>query len=91
MKDVTGYTPSELIGLTWDSFVAKEDEDLVKKLFVGAMGGTTENSRLAILNKAGDRIELSVKVIPLIIDGKVRGVYGILRDITDTLIAQKKL
>ncbi|WP_106496112.1 sensor domain-containing protein [Lentibacillus sp. Marseille-P4043] len=90
-ESVTGYTPQELVGTTLNSLVVKEDANLLKRLFKQAISGTTKNSRLEIHNKSGQRIELSLKVTPLIIDEQVTGIYGILRDITDVGRLIKKL
>lgn len=79
MEEVTGYTSVELIGSTLHSLAVTEDRELVKRLFIQAVGGTTKSSQLAIQNKTGDRVKLSLKVTPLIIDGKVIGIYCIFR------------
>lgn len=91
VESVTGYTPMELIGMNLNALVVKEDVNLVNNLFMQAVAGTTENSRMAIITKQGNRAELSLKVTPLIIDDKVVGIYGILKDITDFVNTQKKL
>ncbi|MGY0691283.1 PAS domain S-box protein [Virgibacillus sp. FSP13] len=91
VESVTGYEPLELVGTTLNSLVVKEDANLLKRLFKQAITGTTKNSRLEIHNKSGQRIELSLKVTPLIIDEQVTGIYGILRDISDVARLIKKL
>lgn len=91
VEHVTGYTPVELIGSKLNRLVVDEDANLIKRLFMEAVAGTTEKSRLAIQNKAGGRVELSLKVTPLIIDEEVIGIYVILKDITDIIKAHHKL
>ncbi len=36
----------------------------------------------AILHKSGRRVEISITKLPIIVDGKVVGVYGIAKDLT---------
>ncbi|MBP1948030.1 diguanylate cyclase (GGDEF)-like protein/PAS domain S-box-containing protein [Virgibacillus litoralis] len=91
VESISGYSPSEYIDSAWDSFVVEEDKQLAEKLFMGAISGSTENSNLTVHNKAGDKICLSIKVTPLIINEQVIGVYCILRDITELLKSQKLL
>ncbi|MGP4105648.1 diguanylate cyclase domain-containing protein [Virgibacillus sp. L01] len=91
VESISGYSPSEYIDSTWDSFVVEEDKQLAEKLFIGAISGATEDSHLTIHNKAGDRICLSIKITPIIINEQVIGVYCIFRDITEQLKSQKLL
>ncbi|WP_092491922.1 sensor domain-containing protein [Virgibacillus salinus] len=91
VETISGYSPLEYKGSVWDSFVVEGDKQLATKLFMGAISGSTENSQLEIHNKAGDKICLSIKITPLIINEQVIGVYCIFRDITELLKAQKQL
>ncbi|MFB4167767.1 PAS domain S-box protein [Virgibacillus sp. JSM 102003] len=91
VEAISGYSPSEYIDSAWDSFVVEKDKQLAKKLFMGAISGSTENSYFKIHNKAGDRICLSIKITPLKIHEQVIGVYCILRDITEQIESQKLL
>lgn len=91
IKDITGYTPDELIGSTLDKLVIKEDVDQISKLFKLALNGSTKDSRLSILDKTGNQVEIFLKVAPLIIDDAVAGIYGILRDVSVLVNSQKQL
>ncbi|MFZ3578788.1 PAS domain S-box protein [Virgibacillus sp. DJP39] len=90
-QSVMGFHPKALLGSTMDSLVVKEDISLAKNIIMKAASGVTEDTNLAILNQTGQRIEIPLKVTPLLIDDEVIGIFGIVRDITETLTSLKKL
>ncbi|WP_068677614.1 bifunctional diguanylate cyclase/phosphodiesterase [Oceanobacillus sp. Castelsardo] len=91
VENVTGYTPIELIGATINSIVVKDDVHLIKKLLMQAVTGVTEYSRFRILSKKGQKIDVSFKVTPIIVDNEIIGIYGIFRDVTDALKSRRQL
>lgn len=85
VENLTGYTVTELVGSRLNSLVIEEiDSNLLYYLLVKAVDGVTENTEMSIRNKAGDRKELAIKVTPLFVDDKVIGMYGILKEITES-------
>lgn len=82
VENVTGYAVQDLVGIELTELVTPEDVSLTKKCFQQALYGTIETYRMAIINKKGERVEISMKFTPIIIDHKVTGIYGVLNDVT---------
>ncbi|GGM18700.1 hypothetical protein GCM10011351_00630 [Paraliobacillus quinghaiensis] len=91
VETVTGYAPKELNGLTLNQFVPTKDLDKIETLFMNALVGNTEDSQLIFLHKTGKKINILLKVTPLVIDGQVIGIYAIIRDVSNFVTSQKRL
>lgn len=79
---MTGIPVSELIGKSFIPFIAPECLADTKKRFAQAASGTSAYGDLAIINHAGERIEISTTTVPIMRDGRIIGVFGIAKDIT---------
>ena len=71
VEHITGYILKEFMSFSFISLVVPEYVDPTKKYFQQASGGTVESFRMAMLNKTGKRIELSVMFSPIIIREEV--------------------
>ncbi|WP_138417447.1 sensor domain-containing protein [Aquibacillus sediminis] len=91
VQQVTQYKRKELFGLSFSTLVVEKDQSTYHDLLNQAKDGETGFAQLRLINKVGETVTVSVKVTPLIIDGTLFGMYGILRDITDFVEAQKRL
>jgi diguanylate cyclase (GGDEF)-like protein/PAS domain S-box-containing protein len=79
---VTGYKKAELIGSSFGQMIHSKDTNLLDKLLIHAIKGSTDNSYITIETKSKTKIMITLKVVPIIVDHKVNGVYGIFRDVT---------
>lgn len=79
---ISGYSPEELIGQPFAPFVAREHVATAAEHLTSALAGGGKHSELAIVHRTGRRVELDVTSIPIIVGGKVVGVFGIARDLT---------
>ena len=79
---VSGYSPEELRGAAFLPLVVPEDRERTQALAEQAMRGAAQHEDIAILHKSGRRVEINITKIPIVVDGKVVGIYGIAKDIT---------
>ncbi len=80
--ELTGYTIDELVGRLASSLIVPEKLHRSQQRFVTAARGVAQDDELTLLTKHGQRVELHVNNIPVLVDGKVVGVYGVAKDIT---------
>jgi len=79
---IAGYEPAELIGKSFAPLILDEHFELVQQRFRAAVAGTPQSYQAAIVNKDGHRVDLDVANIPILIGGKVVGIFGVAKDVT---------
>ncbi|MGE7982887.1 sensor domain-containing diguanylate cyclase [Solibacillus sp. NPDC093137] len=90
-EHITGYKIKELFGKPLKELLDKEDTGNFDNLISEALKGTNQSGDLIFKNKNGEQINIIFKIIPLLIDEKIIGLYGILKDITEQLQSINKL
>ncbi|MFC0213675.1 diguanylate cyclase domain-containing protein [Paenibacillus chartarius] len=81
-EGMTGYAGEELLGKALADLIVPEDHTLFQELFLEAKGSGAQQFDTALKNKQGRRVELTVKLLPILVDGEVVGIYCIAKDIT---------
>ncbi|MBP3951575.1 EAL and GGDEF domain-containing protein [Bacillus suaedae] len=82
-EKVTGYTVEEFLTVPFESIIAIEDLEKVNQTFAQAVNGISKSYECTIVTKSRKRRTINVTNVPMIIDGQVKGVFGIAKDITD--------
>lgn len=79
MERILGFTEEEMLGKSINLFWRQEHhpEDIVDNIVA-----QTDNYMLQVKHKSGEWIELGLKNVPIIVDGRNEGIYVIARDIT---------
>lgn len=90
VERVTGYKPEEVIGKSFTPFIMVDDIGKTLYHFEEAKKGQTQHFDIRILNKDGDRVELSCASIPIIVNDEIIGVYGIGKDVTEQKKSEEK-
>jgi PAS domain S-box-containing protein len=80
---LTGYAPDDLVGEPWWSLVATEDRAAAREQFARAAAGEPQYAETALTHCTGRRVETSVRLLPIVVDGAIIGVYCIAEDITE--------
>jgi len=87
VTQITGYEEEELVGQLFIPLIVEEFlEDTICQ-FENSLTGNKVEYETWIYHRNGKKIHLSVKNIPITVDGILVGVYGIAKDIT----AEKRL
>ncbi|MEH7116541.1 EAL domain-containing protein [Neobacillus vireti] len=89
---LSGYSPEELFGTHFSNLVYEEDlGEMVKKYqeTIGEGAGSTQNVIFRLKCKHGAILSLNVTIIPIIVEGKIVGIYGIARDVTEQIRNQE--
>jgi PAS domain S-box-containing protein len=81
-EGLTGYRIGELLGKSITDLAVPEDRDRAREYIRMAVAGTAVSHELTIVHKSGRRVEIAITKIPIIVDGRVVGVFGIAKDLT---------
>ncbi|MFQ6073322.1 MAG: PAS domain S-box protein, partial [Methanosarcinales archaeon] len=83
-EEITGYKREEFIGRPFTELLAPEYvECSINRFKKIIQGDLIESSELEIITKSGKRVYLELNAIPIKENGKIVGVQGIARDITE--------
>lgn len=84
---ILGYTPDEITGQPFNCFVHPDDTAGVLVAFDQSFSCDTTPHEFRILDKAGATHYVRASCRPLLTDGRVSGLTGIMADITESKIA----
>ncbi|MGM0846116.1 MAG: ATP-binding protein [Bacillota bacterium] len=96
-EEIIGCSVDKLEGKPLDFLVHPEDRENVERIFKKTLKGKPEKFEMKILGKAGSKRLLRCTLLPIIVDEKIIGVFGMARDIThyreneEMMIASEKL
>jgi PAS domain S-box-containing protein len=79
---LSGFTIAELLGKPFAPLIAPEYAQLVQDRFQLTLGGTPQTFQMALIHKSGSRIEVLATNVPIVVDGRVVGMFGVVKDIT---------
>lgn len=79
---LSGLVPETVLGKRFDDFVAPEQLDTVRAHFEAAVRGEARDFEMSTMSPDGRRVEFRVTHLPIMVDGRVTGVFGIAQDIS---------
>jgi PAS domain S-box-containing protein len=82
-EQMLGYRTQELRQKLFTDFIIAEDHEEARWHFEEVVRGEPQNYEVAVTDKIGNRVDLSVTSIPLVVEDEIVGVYGIAKDITE--------
>jgi PAS domain S-box-containing protein len=83
IEKLSGYTLEELKRTELASLVAVEDLERKYAHTYKAVEGEPQVFNLSIFNKSGQRMSVIVKMIPIIVDHEIIGIFEIIKDVTE--------
>jgi PAS domain S-box-containing protein len=81
-EKLSGYAPAELIGKPFAPLIPAEHRRETLERFRAVMNGVATSYDETIIHKSGRRIPVNITALPIVVDGKVVGMYGIAKDLT---------
>lgn len=91
LEEMTGYTRDEVIGTSFELYIAPENVERVMQHFLATTQGTPQNYECGILRKDGSRLDFHVTNLPIVVGGEIVGVYGIAKDISERKALEDRL
>ncbi|HEX4853643.1 PAS domain S-box protein [Arenimonas sp.] len=78
----TGRTIDQVRGQMFDANVAPEQREVVRAHFSAAVRGEARTYEATAVLEGGHRLDMRVTNLPIVVDGRVTGVFGIAQDIS---------
>ncbi|MEQ5814266.1 PAS domain S-box protein [Marinobacter sp. NFXS11] len=82
-EELTGYPEQQLCDYHWDNLVDERDRKAARESFEAALEGNPCSYRCRVRSRMGEKALVQVTYIPIVIGGKVTGVFGVARDKTE--------
>jgi PAS domain S-box-containing protein len=89
-RSISGFSVEEILGTQFNENVYPEDLDRVNSAVERIMSGNNEAIEYRAFTKSGEVVWVRDSCRPIIKDGNVEGFQGVLRDITDSKMAQEQ-
>ncbi|MNH85624.1 Autoinducer 2 sensor kinase/phosphatase LuxQ [compost metagenome] len=83
LEALSGYSKEELLGMNFSQIISGSELSKTVRYFELSMKGEPQSYETTILHKNGTPVELNVTNVPIIVDQRIVGVYGIATDITE--------
>ncbi|MFB6368724.1 MAG: PAS domain S-box protein, partial [Gemmatimonadota bacterium] len=81
-QSMCGRDAGEIAGESFSSLLVAPDRNRAEEHLEEALEGRAHTLHTALTRPDGERVELELKSVPAIVDGEVRGVYQIAKDVT---------
>ncbi|MCP1134270.1 PAS domain S-box protein [Paenibacillus polysaccharolyticus] len=81
-EQLTGHSKEELLSRPFDHLIDPVDLEKTRYHFEESVKGVAQRYEIGLIHKDGQRIETSVINVPILLEDKVVGVYGITSDVT---------
>ena len=82
LESTTGFFNEKLVGKSWTEIVAPESQAIAGDAFREAMRGESSEVNCFFLDRLGNRIEMQVKLVPLLVGSHVEGAYVIAKNVS---------
>jgi diguanylate cyclase (GGDEF)-like protein/PAS domain S-box-containing protein len=90
-EQVLGYKKEEILYTNSLKYINPNDIPRVSHYFYRTLRGKVQTYNLEIPTKSGEKLLFQIKNVPIIVDGKKVGIYGIGRNITEQKKAEEKI
>lgn len=85
---LTGYTREEIIGTPFERMIAPDFLEKTRFHFNEAVKGNNENFQSVLIHKNGERVAVSIVIVPIIVHDQIEGIIGVTKDITEQMILE---
>ncbi|WP_240721623.1 EAL domain-containing protein [Halomonas marinisediminis] len=81
-EEVTGFRLHEIVGVHYSRFVQPHEVATTQSHFEQVLRGEAQRYQLEVVGRSGEARQLDITNLPIMVDGSIRGVFGIAKDIT---------
>lgn len=81
-EQLTGYRSTEILGRPYSFIIAPEKLAETANIFARALSGETVSANITLRTREGADIDVAGMGIPIVVDGKVIGVYAVGRNVS---------
>ena len=90
-EELIGYTIKEFEMKKWDSIILSKDLPIHKEHFKKVSEGKHQEFTVSMIHKNGSIRIVSLKMIPIITDDQMIGIYEIAKDITESKLSEEMI
>ena len=90
-EDIAGYGRDQLIGEHYGKVLSPDFYDIASDALILMAGGESHSYEVVGLKASGQAIFVDIVNLPIVVDGEVRGGYGIVRDISERKKAEGRM
>lgn len=91
LAGMTGYSAAELLGISLAKLTRERDLPALRQAFFKALRGKPQTREFLCVRKDGTEMDASVTLLPSIVDDRVVGVHGILKDISQSKRDERRI
>ncbi|WP_176560200.1 PAS domain S-box protein [Brevibacillus dissolubilis] len=88
---MSGYSEEELLSMSFEPMIRPEDRERAKQAITYVNLGQSDRFESVLIHKDGHVIDTLIKIVPIIVSGKIVGAHGIAKNITEQTRALKDL
>jgi len=91
LVEFAGFSREQLLGMSYESFIVEEDLKRTHEQFKKAASGIPIEYEISVIVKEVEKKDIRVTNFPMYVGDEVKGVFGILQDITEQKRARQRL
>jgi PAS domain S-box-containing protein/putative nucleotidyltransferase with HDIG domain len=88
---LTGYTKEDMLAMRPEQFIVAEDLKRARAHFIKAAAGESQNYEVTIITKSGEKRNLNVSNLSVVVNKNIVGVYSVAEDVTERNRALEKI
>ncbi len=88
---LTGYSREELLGMQPEQLIVVEDLKKARSNFTKAAGGEPRTYEVTIITKSGEKRNLNISNLSVVVNENIVGVYSVAEDVTERNKALEKI
>ncbi|GAE36804.1 PAS domain-containing sensor histidine kinase [Halalkalibacter akibai] len=90
-EQLLGYSEKELIQMSYIPLITEDEMEKTTAHFSKAVNGCIQHYESKVTHKEGHIVDIKVTNIPIIVENKIVGVYGIAKDVSNQKRTEKLL
>ncbi|HYG18654.1 MAG TPA: PAS domain S-box protein [Ohtaekwangia sp.] len=83
IAELTGLSREELLAMDFLPFLDEENAQDIYGHFVEATKGVPQHYEARLINHVGKELILDITNMPIVVDGRIVGVHGVVKDLTE--------
>ncbi|MFN2527855.1 MAG: diguanylate cyclase domain-containing protein [Candidatus Baltobacteraceae bacterium] len=91
LESTTGFLNEKIVGKPWTQIVAPENYAVAEEAFFAAMRGESSEVDCLFLDRLGNRIDMQIKLVPLLVGSQIEGAYVIAKNIEAQRAAERAI
>ncbi len=90
-EELLGYTFESLKEMEWESIFVPKYIDLHREYFQYVNEGTQQECTVSMIHEDGSERVVNLRMIPIIIDNQLIGIYEIAKDMTEAILTEEMI